>query len=611
MIIGTAGHIDHGKSALVTALTGAAMDRLAEEQRRGITIDLNIAPFDLDGTVAGVVDVPGHEDFVRTMVAGASGIDLALLVIAADEGIMPQTEEHLAILEQLGVRTVLPVVTKSDLVEPDWLDLVLAEVAERGRRSDAAFEPPLAVSVVTGQGLDTLRQRLRDHATRTVNRPADDVFRLPVDRAFSVAGVGTVITGTAWSGSVGVGDRVRLLPGSGEGRVRSIETHGKPLDRSQPGARVALGIAGLERTDARRGQVVVAAGVPWAVSETLDVSIRMLPGRPPLAPRARVRLHLGTAEVMARVAPRAADGAARLARLRLERPLVARGGDRFVLRSYSPVTTVGGGTVLDPDPPRRAGLWPTGLADADPRARVAALVARRPFGAAAAALPLLSGLPPPAADQAAGAVQDLQRVGHLWVRRAVVGEARDRALAALARYHRQAPAELGMPLETLRRAFGVPEILAAAALEALIEEGGIEVRQAQARLPGFAPQVAGGDAEMERIVAIVRKAGLAPPSVGELEKETGRRDIIAVLRLAAARGDIEAVERDRYYDAQALHRFTAAVREVGRGGDIQPAALRDRLGISRKFLIPLLEWADARGITVRSGERRRLASARE
>ena len=612
MIIGTAGHIDHGKSALVTALTGVAMDRLAEERRRGITIDLNIAPLDLDGSVAGVVDVPGHEDFVRTMVAGASGIDLALLVIAADEGIMPQTEEHLAILEQLGIRTVLPVVTKRDLVEQDWLELVLAEVAARGRRSSVKFDPPMAVSAVTGDGIEPLRRRLREHAQRAERRPDDDVFRIPVDRAFSGAGVGTVITGTAWSGVVAVGDRVRLLPGGVEGRVRSIESHGQALARSRPGTRIALGLAGLERTDARRGQVVVAADVPWPVSERLDVAIRLLPGLRPLAARSRVRLHLGTAEVMARVAPRPGglEGPL-LARLRLERPLVGRGGDRFVLRSYSPVTTVGGGTVLDPDPPARSGAWPVGLADPDPRVRVGALVARRPYGISTASLPVLSGLTPDAAEQAAIAVQDLQRVGDLWVRRSVIAQACERAVAALGRFHRDAPAELGMPLETLRRALAVPDVLGAAALEALSRDRRIEVHQAHARLAGFAPRVAGGDAEIDRVVAILRKAGLTPPSVAELERETGRRDIAAMLRLAAARGQVQAVERDRYYEEAALRRFTDAVRELGRTGDIQPSALRERLGISRKFLIPLLEWADGRGITVRSGEGRRLASARE
>ena len=244
MIVGTAGHIDHGKSALVTALTGKPMDRLAEERRRGITIDLNFAPLDLGaGVTAGVVDVPGHEDFVRTMVAGASGIDLALLVVAADEGIMPQTEEHLAILERLRIPAGIPVITKSDLVEPEWADLVASEVGERLSGSPVHFETPIIVSARTGQGIDTLRQRLLERAKEASSTPANDLFRLPIDRAFSVAGVGTVVTGATWSGRVSLGDAVVLLPGGAGGRVRSLETHGAGLERSIPGARTAVGIS--------------------------------------------------------------------------------------------------------------------------------------------------------------------------------------------------------------------------------------------------------------------------------------------------------------------------------------------------------------------------------
>jgi selenocysteine-specific elongation factor len=443
-------------------------------------------------------------------------------------------------------------------------------------------------------------------------RPLDDLFRLPLDRAFSVAGVGTVVTGTAWSGSVAIGDRVRLLPGGAEGRVRSIESYGRALERSAPGARTALGLAGLERAEARRGQVVVSAEVPWTASDRLDVAIVLLPGVRPLSMRSRVRLHIGTAEVMARVAPRGAvQDAAGLARLRLERPVLARGGDRFVLRSYSPVTTIGGGIVLDPDPPIRAAAWPPELAASEPERRLGALVARRPYGAPTASLALLSGLTPDVAERSANAVRDMQRVGDRWIRPDVLAQASERALAALTRFHEREPAGQGIPLETLRRAVGVPEWLAAAALDALARAGRIEVRQTHARLAGFSPRVVGGEAELERVVAIVRRAGLAPPSVAELERETGRRDVAAVLRLAAARGQVEAVERDRYYDEEALRRFTETIREIGRAGDIQPAAVRDRLGISRKFLIPLLEWADGRGITVRSGAARRLASARD
>jgi selenocysteine-specific elongation factor len=236
VIIGTAGHIDHGKSALVAALTGQAMDRLAEERRRGITIDLNFAPLQLGGgQTAGVVDVPGHEDFVRTMVAGASGIDLAILVVAADEGIMPQTLEHLAVLEHLGVEEGIPVVTKADLVDPDWLDLVAAEVAERVSRSPVRFESPLAVSAKTGQGLDELRSRLTARAQALKPTRAADLFRMPVDRAFSMAGVGTVVTGTAWSGRLAIGDAVRLLPSGVSGRERSARGWRRSSRSSAPG----------------------------------------------------------------------------------------------------------------------------------------------------------------------------------------------------------------------------------------------------------------------------------------------------------------------------------------------------------------------------------------
>src|SRR6185312_11674738 len=378
MIIGTAGHIDHGKSALVSALTGRPMDRLMEERRREITIELNFAPLNLgSGRVAGVVDVPGHEDFVRTMVAGASGIDLALLVVAADEGIMPQTEEHLAILEQLGVSAGIPVLTKIDLVEPDWAELVSQELSERLRQSVLEFDPPVAVSTKTGAGIELLRERLRARAAGLVRRHSEDLFRLPIDRCFSVAGVGTVVTGTAWSGRIAIGESVRVLPGSGEGRVRSIETHGRAIAKSEPGARTAVGIAGLDRAQAERGAVLLSPADPWDVTAALDVELALLPtALHPLRPRTRVRLLLGTAEVMARVVPRGTlqPGQRGPARLVLEQPLIARGEDRFVLRSFSPVTTIGGGRVLDPHPPRRRAAWPEGLSAAQPGSRFLALL---------------------------------------------------------------------------------------------------------------------------------------------------------------------------------------------------------------------------------------------
>ncbi|HEY0350836.1 MAG TPA: selenocysteine-specific translation elongation factor [Gemmatimonadales bacterium] len=609
MIIGTAGHVDHGKSTLVTALTGKPMDRLLEERRREITIELNFAPLDLGaGQVAGVVDVPGHEDFVRTMVAGASGIDLALLVIAGDEGIMPQTEEHLVILERLGVPAGIPVITKADLVDPEWLQLVMLDVSDRLAASTIPFDTPLPVSARTGDGIDGLRAGLRAHASRLARRPRGDAFRLPIDRVFSLPGVGTVVTGTAWSGSLQSGDPVVVLPSGHRGRVRSLESFGTAVTRSEPGARTAVGIGGIERAGIARGDVLVTDELPWTATRALDVEIGLQPGAAPLRPRSRVRLLLGTAEVMARILPRSPllPGAAGMARLSLESALVARAEDRFVLRSYSPVTTIGGGRVLDPWPPRRRGIWPPGLASTDPAERFRSMLARRPTGIRSAALPILLGLPPAAATEIARRESGARLLDDLWVVPAAVEGVGARALGLLREYHRKHPSDPGMPLETLRHGLRAQAVVVEAALGDFARAGRLRLRDGLVVLAGFVPRVVGGDAEIDRVVRILTEAHLSPPSVSELERSTGRHDLLAMLRLAAARGQVEAVERDRYYVPAALDQFVEVLSEMGQLGPIIPAAVRDRLGISRKYLIPLLEWADGRGITVREGDGRRL-----
>ena len=612
MIIGTAGHIDHGKSALVTALTGRPMDRLAEERRREITIELNFAPLDLGhGRVAGMIDVPGHEDFIRTMVAGASGIDLALLVVAADEGIMPQTEEHLTILEQLGVTAGLPVITKTDLADPDWLQLVTAELADRLATSPIAFEAPMAVSARTGVGIEALRDRLRDLAGSLPLSPPADAFRMPIDRTFSLAGVGTVVTGTSWSGRLRVGDTVVIFPSGLRGRVRSLESYGQPVERSLPRARTAVGIAGIDRHAIGRGDVLVTEDLAWSPTSALDVEISLVPSAPkPLTSRSRVRLHLGTAEIMARVLPQGAiePGGRGMARLKLERPTLARAEDRFVLRSYSPVATIGGGRVLDPLPPARRSVWPSGLSSKDPAARLQAALLRHHEGISTESLPLLVGLPRVAATEIARNLVGARLLGNTWVRQESVEEASSRALSVLREYHRQHISEPGMPLETLRHSIGAGHLVVEAALNDSTRAGRLRRVDGVVALAGFVPRVVGGDPEIERVVRLLLEANLTPPSVPELERSSGRRDVLAVLRLAAARGRVEAVERDRYYSREALEQFTSVLTELGQEGDIVPSAIRDRLGITRKYLIPLLEWADGKGITVRVGEGRRLRS---
>jgi selenocysteine-specific elongation factor len=610
VIIGTAGHIDHGKSALVTALTGRGMDRLAEERRRGITIDLNFAPLELgNGAIAGVVDVPGHEDFVRTMVAGASGVDLALLVVAADEGIMPQTLEHLSVLEHLGVRFGIPVLSKCDLVERDWLDLVALELSDRLARSPIEFRSPACVSAKTGTGLDDLRRRIAECATDVAPRAAGDLFRLPVDRAFSVAGVGTVVTGTTWSGRIKVGDEVALLPRGPRGRVRSIEMHGSAVERSEPGRRTAVGIAGIGREGVARGSMLVLAGDPWEPTAALDVELSLDSGAPrPLVHRTRVRVHLGTAETIARVLPRPAiePGTRGLARLALETPVIARGGDRFVIRSFSPVVTIGGGVVLDPIPPIRRARWPAGLALGEAGARLASLVDRRIGGVTAAKLPVLLGTPADRARTVALGEPGLRQVGELWVTTALLEALGSRCLDLLRRFHRENPIERGMPQETLRRSLRGPEPAVEAVLSDLVRMGRMRAQGGLVALAGFAPRASGGDAAVDDVVRLLEDAGLTPPSVPELERHTGRRDVAGILRLAASAGRVEAVERDRYYARVPLDRFIHALREAGADTEIVPSELRQRLGISRKYLIPLLEWADLKGVTSWDGGVRKL-----
>lgn len=607
MIIGTAGHIDHGKSALVTALTGTPVDRLAEERRRGITIELNFAPLHFDGLPpAGIVDVPGHEDFVRTMVAGATGIDLVLLVVDLAEGPRPQTEEHLAIVEHLGIPRGIPVFTKADLVDADWADLVVDDVMRRLSSSPVRFGPPAVVSAVSGQGIPELRHRLREAVAGAETVSAADLFRLPIDRVFSMAGVGTVVTGTTWSGTVRIGDTVRILPPGLSARVRSIEAYGASVDAAQPHTRTALGLAGVEREAIARGHVVVDAATPWRATTGFDAEVHLLAGAArPLVQRTRVRLHVGTAELLARAHPRGslAPGDRGLVRFALETPAVVRGSDRFILRSYSPVTTLGGGRVLDPWPPRRAG-WPAGLDAHDPGERVAALVARRPAGLPREEAALALGLPPAEARAAVAAAPAVIDLGGGLHPAAEIDRLEGRILELLRAHHSAHPAEPGPSLETLRKSLRVPAALADAVMQRLEQGGGIRARGGLVGLSSFEPAFEGGDAAVTGLIERIAAAGLEPPTVGELAPASGVAPLGPLLRRAVETGAIVAVERDRYFAAAALSRFREALVDLGREGPITPATIRDRLGLSRKYSIPLLEWADRQGLTRRQGDSR-------
>ena len=616
-VIGTAGHIDHGKTALVKALTGVDTDRWEEEKRRGITIDLGFAPLPLgDDVQASVVDVPGHEGFVRNMLAGATGIDVALLVIAADEGIMPQTEEHLAIVELLGVRRGIPVITKRDLVESEWLDLVQSEVAARLAASRVRWEPAVSVSALTGEGLDDLRSALGRVAADLVERPADDLFRLPIDRVFAVAGAGTVVTGSTWSGSVAVGDSVSLLPLGREVRVRSIEVHGEAAARAVPGRRTALALVGVDKSELARGAVAVT-GAGWRATSMLDAAVELLPGaHKPLASRTRVRVHLGTAEILARVVQTRTIGPGETgpARLVLETPLVARGGDRFVLRSFSPVTTIGGGVVLDPFPPQRTRLRRRRIAtDQTPAQRLDALAAEAALaGVGTDTLAVRLGVRPRRVTTViAGAGEGLLVLGETVVASAAVAAEAARLVEVLRRHHREHPLDPGMSLQALRAAVGAAgSPPPGGVIDAVLAHGArgrkLEIVESVARLPGWRPAFdARASGARDQVARRVAEAKWQVPTVAELERELPNAPVRAVLAHLAREGVVEQMDQERYAAAPALAEFRAVLEAtLTELGSATPAELRDRLGLTRKYLIPLLEWADRRGVTRRAGDAR-------
>ena len=617
-VIGTAGHIDHGKTALVKALTGVDTDRWEEEKRRGITIDLGFAPLPLgDAIQASVVDVPGHEGFVRNMLAGATGIDVALLVIAADEGLMPQTEEHLAIVELLGVRRGIPVITKRDLADSEWLALVRSEVSARLSASRVRWDESIATSVVTGEGLPELRDALRRVAGDLVERPADDLFRLPIDRVFAVAGAGTVVTGSTWSGSVAVGDAVRLLPLGREARVRSIEIHGETAGRAAPGRRTALALVGVDKSELARGHVAVT-GSGWDATRLLDVAAELLPtARKPLASRTRVRVHLGTAEVLARAIQTAAiaPGQRGLARLVLETPLVARGGDRFVLRSFSPVTTIGGGVVLDPFPPARTRLRRRRVAvEQGPAARLGVFAVEAGLmGLATDTLAVRLGVSPGRVTRViAEAGETVLTSADIVVDRQAVVAAAGRLAEVVRRYHEEHPLDPGMSLQALRAAVGTPAPPSAvtdAVLAFGVKSGEVEVAGSVARRPRWHPALDARATDAgEKLARRLADARWQVPTVAELEREFPGSPVRALLSHFARTGTAEPIDAERFAAKGALAEFRAALEAaLAELGSATPAALRDRLGLTRKYLIPLLEWADRRGVTRRAGDARVLA----
>jgi selenocysteine-specific elongation factor len=630
VVVGTAGHIDHGKTSLVKALTGTDTDRLPEEKARGITIDLGFAFLEEpDGLTVEIVDVPGHERFIKNMLAGVGGIDLAMLVIAADEGVMPQTREHFAICSLLHIAGGLIVLTKTDLVEPDWLDLVRDDVAGLTRGTFLDGAPIVAVSARTGEGIGELRAVLRDLAAKVPSRGTDQLPRLPIDRVFTIKGFGTVVTGTLMAGRLRVDDRVEVFPNGLQAKIRGLQTHGQSVIDSAAGQRTAVNLQGVDRAAVERGNVLGLAGT-LVPSTLVDGTLELLADAPrAVKSRDRVRVHAGTSEVMARVLlldrQELAPGGSTFARFRLEAPLVALPGDRFVIRSYSPMVTVGGGTLLDIAPPRFKLKAPAHLAhvrllaEGSPDAVVEEHV--RHAGSAGVRSGPLSGLVPFGPERLRGLLAGLQGAGRIvaldrdWTIHAEsLTRLRGLAVAALEQFHRALPLRPGMSREELRGRSGAPDERVFTHLLASLETDGVlRTDRDKVRLASHEVRLT---TEQQRVVDRLEQdylgAAAAPPSPEEALARAGLTgdEEHELFQLLVEARKLVRVKDSLYFHTQALDaiqdKLVAMLRERK---EIGPGDIKDLLGISRKYAIPLLEFFDSRRVTARVGERRVLRGA--
>jgi selenocysteine-specific elongation factor len=629
LVLGTAGHIDHGKSSLIKALTGTDPDRLKEEKDRGITIELGFARLELpSGRSMGVVDVPGHEKFVRQMVAGATGIDVVLLVVAADDGVMPQTREHLAIIDLLGVEKGVVALTKADLVDSDWIELVTEDVRQLLVGTGIEGAPIVAVSSRTRQGLDDLLAELDELATETPSRQAKLSMRLPADRVFTISGAGTVVTGTMWSGTARRDDAIEVYPDRTPGRIRSLQVHGEQVESAQAGQRVAMNIAGVDKQELSRGDVIAVPG-SLTVTDRFDAHFTFL-GQPgddrPFETGTRVHVHHGTREVLGRVllmdGESVSPGGGVLAQIRLEEPLVPRYGDRFIVRSYSPVYTVGGGMVLDVLPPRRTQLKPheRELLDAlvvhDLHGASLGLLESRGIPMSSAEVSAALGVARAAvADELNRAKLDRLKVGSDTY--FVTSEALTSLVAttesALLTFHAENPTESGIATAALRdlvdrrldaRVFDAVLAEAASRGVAVAETG--RVRHPKAAVSALAAEQTAAEA----IVPMLDAAGLEPPSVADIAAATGAEVGVVrkVLGRLASDGAVVRVTSELHFSAGAYESAREKLRPVfaANPGGATAAELRDALGVSRKFAIPLLEHFDAHGFTKRVGDLRTL-----
>lgn len=617
VILGTAGHIDHGKSSLVKALTGIDPDRLKEEKERGITIDLGFADLTYpDGLTVGIVDVPGHERLVRNMLAGAGGIDLVLLVIAADEGIMPQSREHLAICNMLKIKSGLVAITKADLVEEDWLHLVIDEVGRfvKGTFLDGAEIIP--VSSRTGQNLDVLRERIRDVALKVEPKPENEIFRLPIDRVFTLKGFGTVVTGTVVSGTLALEQVAEIQPSGISAKVRGLHSHGKTIQKAHAGQRVAINLQGVNKDDLRRGDVVVT---PESLqpSRILDARLDLLDEVSPLKSKSLVHFHISTSETIARVILYDRDelnaGESCYCQLRLDEPVVALSGDRFIVRRFSPVLTIGGGSVLDPSPERRRrkdstedlavlekGGLPEKIAVKTKKAGLRGVNASSVTGWLKAEIPAIEE-----AIKHLRSSHRLVQLGDALFHRDVydglcrgIGEALDS-------FHKKNPLSPGMPKEELRAQMRIRQEIWGSWLGSM---EAVVVDKEVVRLKAFSAASSASSPSSLKIRDVLEKAKFQPPTKEELAETLALppKNVTDMLKLLAKEGTLVRINDSMYITAAAYNELIALLKSFfGKKPEMTVAEFRDILRTTRKYALPFLEYLDSNNITLRVGDVRK------
>jgi selenocysteine-specific elongation factor len=631
IIVGTAGHIDHGKTALVRALTGTDADRLPEEKERGITIDIGFAELDMGDAHFGFVDVPGHERFVKNMLAGASGIDLVMLVIAADEGVMPQTREHFEICRLLALTQGIVVLTKSDLVDDETLELAKLEAAELVAGSFLEDAPVVAVSSVKGAGINELKTRLSDCAAGVSVRNRDRVTFLPIDRSFTVKGFGAVVTGTLASGGITEGSELELLPEGRRVRVRGVQTHGRSVESAVSGQRTAVNLGGIDHGELSRGMVLSKPGV-LRPTQIFDSHLEILGDASwPLRSRQRVRLHIGTAEVLARVSVidktgEIASGSKGFVQFRLESPVASFLGERFIVRSYSPQATIGGGQVLIPNAEKikrkeivpRSKFLSSVLTSANDSAAIALMIVEShgEKGCSIADLRSMTAwrdkIAREAIDVGIGSGSVVDCAGR-FISSALVTKLIERTLTAVEAFHKREPLAAGMTREELReRAFKYLPVSTYNYLLKLLEtDGKLSADKDSIRLAGHQTELS----PVERIVSdefinVYREARFEPPKLDEVLAKT---DSVAMpeakklFQMLVKSGQIVKVTDEFYFSSPAISELRSAIKQHADAvpdRSIDVAGFKQIAGVSRKYAIPLLEYFDREKVTVRVGDKR-------